>query len=194
VALLVIGATFVFEKGLAATHQDPPEDKDAVLIPPSPAELNKTYTKLLELHNRERAKKDLEPLEADKRLFAAARRHAEDMAKHERYEHEGSDGSTMIDRALAAGYKFRFLGENIAFGMTTPEVAVREWMNSPGHMKNILSDQYTQVGFAVAKSQPKSKKKGREQPFWCAVFGRHILQPPPAPPDRSEKDKSTGPR
>ncbi len=158
----------------AGPVQDPPKEgeaeKDPVLIPPKAADLTKTALRLIELHNKERAKKELGPLEADQRLFDAAKRHAEDMAKHEHTNHEGTDKTTMIERARESGYTFRFLAENIAAGMKTPELAVKAWMSSPGHQANILNGDYTQVGVAVARS-----KKGH--PYWCTVFGKPLREP-----------------
>ncbi|MNR50485.1 Cysteine-rich secretory protein family protein [compost metagenome] len=41
---------------------------------------------------------------------------------------------------------FRYAGENIAKGQRTPEEVVKDWMNSPGHRKNILNPHYTMIG------------------------------------------------
>ena len=38
------------------------------------------------------------------------------------------------------------MGENLAYGQTTPEQVVNEWMASPGHAENILRSEYTQMG------------------------------------------------
>lgn len=133
-------------------------------------DLPKNLARLVELHNKERAKAELEPLEPDARLMAAAKRHAEDMAKHDMMGHDGSDDSTMIDRVRDEDYGFRLVGENVAFGQTTPEQAHKSWMESQGHRKNILTPEFRQVGAAVAKSKKRLN-------FWCVVFGQP-LDPP----------------
>ena len=45
--------------------------------------------------------------------------HAQDMAKKNFFEHQGSDGSTVAARATKVGYDWRSIGENIAAGPTT---------------------------------------------------------------------------
>src|SRR5688572_12252985 len=51
------------------------------------------------------------PLRVSKRLNEAAVDHARDMARHNFFEHEGSDGSQPKERVLRAGYKPRISGE-----------------------------------------------------------------------------------
>lgn len=38
------------------------------------------------------------------------------------------------------------MGENLAYGQTSAEQVVGEWMASPGHAENILRSEYTQIG------------------------------------------------
>ena len=54
--------------------------------------------------------------------------------------------------AYYAGYSYRAVGENIAWNQPTPKEVVAGWMQSQGHKENLLSDQFTQIGLAVAKS------------------------------------------
>ena len=56
-----------------------------------------------------------------------------------------------------------FVGENIAWGQKSEKEVVKSWMNSRGHRKNILNNQYEKVGFGLQKDS-----KGRI--YWCAVF------------------------
>lgn len=154
-------------------------------VPADPKTLTRVLRKLVELHNLEREKAEPDddkekagPLEPDARLMAAALRHAEDMAKMGHTEHQGSDESTMIERTREAGYRFRFLGENVAAGQKTPELAMTGWLNSEGHRKNILNSDYTQIGVALVRS-----RKGVN--YWCVVFGRPLVKP-------AETRKGTG--
>ncbi|HEU5102187.1 MAG TPA: CAP domain-containing protein [Roseiflexaceae bacterium] len=79
-------------------------------------------------------------------LSVAASAHSRDMALHDRFSHTGSDGSTMVSRAQAAGYDYSGLAENLAAGPTTPEEVVAGWMNSPGHRANILNCALREIG------------------------------------------------
>jgi uncharacterized protein YkwD len=121
---------------------------------------------LIEAHNRERAKEKLPPLRANALLAAAARDHARDMAEHKKLSHEGSDGSDPAQRVKRNGYRYQDVGENVADGQTTVEEAMRTWMNSPPHRKNILGD-FAEIGAAVAQAQDEEKTN-----YWCVNFGR----------------------
>jgi uncharacterized protein YkwD len=121
---------------------------------------------LVEAHNRERAKEKLPPLRLNPLLAEAARDHARDMAEHKKLSHEGSDGSDPAQRVKRHGYRYQEVGENVADGQTSVEEAMRSWMNSPPHRKNILGD-FTELGAAVAQAQDTEKTN-----YWCAVFGR----------------------
>lgn len=43
-------------------------------------------------------------------------------------------------------------GENLAGKIKTPEKVVDAWMNSPGHRKNIMNPQYSQIGVGYVSS------------------------------------------
>ena len=110
-------------------------------------------TKLLELTNQERKKKELPPLRPSPLLFKLARAHSANMAKQEKMDHT-LDGKTPFDRMKDAGYPFLRGGENIAAGsgdFGLPEV-IREWMESKGHRENILGPDYTEIGVALARN------------------------------------------
>ncbi len=121
---------------------------------------------LLKLTNIERQKVGLSPLKLSSRLGRSAQNHAADMARNNYFSHTGRNGSNISDRAMATGYKYSFLGENIAAGKATPEGTIRQWMNSPGHRANILKREFTEIGFGYANS-PSS----RYQNYWVQVFG-----------------------
>jgi uncharacterized protein YkwD len=139
----------------------------------SPAKEQKDESKItreeqevVDLTNAERKKADLKPLSVNPKLMAAARGHAENMARQEKMEHT-LDDKTPADRAKAAGYKYAWLGENIAWNQETPKQVVEGWMNSEHHKENILKDEATEIGVAVAKS-----KKGER--YWVQVFGKPL--------------------
>jgi uncharacterized protein YkwD len=118
---------------------------------------------LVEAHNAKRADAGLAPLTLDPLLCEAALTHAESMAKTGILEHEGpEDGSTFAERIERTGYKHRAAGENIASGAKTVPDVMDDWMNSPGHKKNIMGD-FEQMGAARVKDT-----EGRW--FWAVEF------------------------
>src|SRR5438105_5499305 len=86
------------------------------------------------------------------------------MAEHQKLGHKGRDGSDPAKRVKRRGYRFQEVGENVADGQTSVESAMRSWMNSPPHRKNILGD-FTEMGAAVVPDAEKTN-------YWCVVLGR----------------------
>jgi uncharacterized protein YkwD len=121
---------------------------------------------LLRLTNAERARAGLQPLQLSPQLKQAAQGHAEDMVRNNFFSHTGSNGSTLSSRVRATGYVFSFTGENIAAGRPTPAQTIAQWMASPGHRRNILNRNYTQIGFGY-RSAPTSVYRH----YWVQVFG-----------------------
>lgn len=131
---------------------------------PSPKQANEIAREVLTLVNAARAKPRkcggttfdaAPPLTLSAPLTKAALQHAQDMARHGRLEHEGSDGSTPAQRVTRAGYRWRHVAENIAAGAPTADAVVRGWLASPGHCSNIMGRHYREMGIAFAVD-PKS--------------------------------------
>ena len=55
-----------------------------------------------------------------------------------------------------------FIGENVAYGQTTPERVVKAWMDSKGHKENILGS-YTHMGVGVYQDSAGTY-------YWCQLF------------------------
>ena len=114
--------------------------------------------------NAERARHGLPPLGVDARLAAAAHAHSADMVRRAFFAHESPDGRQVWDRAVAAGYAYRKVAENIAAGQRSAEEVVRGWMESPGHRANILDGDLAQIGVGRADG-------GSYGVYWTQVFG-----------------------
>lgn len=99
------------------------------------------------------------------RLAAAAREHAEDMAKRRYFAHEAPEGGSVDERVTAAGYRWRAVGENIALAPGDSRRVVDLWMHSPGHCANIMSADFTEIGAAFA-----GPKNTRSNGYWVLVF------------------------
>ena len=114
--------------------------------------------------NAERVRRGLRALTVDRRLAAAAQAHSADMVQRGFFAHESPDGRQVWDRAVAAGYAYRKVAENIAAGQRSAEEVVRGWMESPGHRANILDGDLTQIGVGRAEG-------GSYGVYWTQVFG-----------------------
>jgi uncharacterized protein YkwD len=71
-------------------------------------------------------------------LEAAARAHAQDMARKGFFDHRGSDGSDIGARVRRQGYGWCFVAENIAKGQWSLTEVMNDWIASPGHRRNLL--------------------------------------------------------
>jgi len=107
------------------------------------------------------------PLIWNPALGNAALAHSEDMAKRRYFSHNARDGSQAADRAARAGYTWRRVGENIAFGQRSPREAVEGWLDSPGHCANIMNRDFTEMGAAYGVTP--QQQAGII--YWTQVFG-----------------------
>jgi len=124
---------------------------------------------LIKLHNEARAKASwawtLPPLTPHAKLMQYAQEHALWMSNVNRLKH-----SSMQD-IMKLG--FTRVGENIAWGQTTPTSVLNSWLWSPGHRRNIMSTSYNSIGCGA-------RKDSRGRLYWCVVFGFARPQEPAA--------------
>lgn len=99
--------------------------------------------------NLKRQENGLPPLVLNGQLSQAAAGKAQDMITKNYWAHIAPDGLTPWAFINGAGYRYIHAGENLARGFTTSGDVVNAWMESPGHRDNILSKNYTEVGFAI---------------------------------------------
>jgi uncharacterized protein YkwD len=100
-------------------------------------------------------------------LAVAALAHSSDMAAQHYLNHAGKDGRMAAERAAAAGYRARRIGENIAAGQESAEEAVQGWLDSPGHCANIMNDDFTEMGAAYAVNTAREPARI----YWTQVLG-----------------------
>jgi uncharacterized protein YkwD len=122
----------------------------------------KIRNQLLKLHNKERKAAGVEPLSLNAQLTKAAQEYAEYLARSDEFSHTAK--GTPRTRVKDAGYKPTAVGENIASGQQSPTAVVKDWLESKTHKENILSEDYSEVGFGWA-----TDAKG--QIVWVADFG-----------------------
>lgn len=111
---------------------------------------NISPTELLSITNDYRRENGLGPLRLDSDLSQAAAGKATDMFAKNYWAHIAPDGVTPWSFILNSGYEYLYAGENLARGYSTAQDVVRAWMDSPTHRANMLSKDYSDVGFAIA--------------------------------------------
>jgi uncharacterized protein YkwD len=107
------------------------------------------------------------PLAWNGNLAQAARAHSTAMAQEHFFNHTAKDGGMVGERALAAGYRWRRIGENIAAGQESPDAVVADWLTSPGHCANIMDAGFTDMGSGYAINRERDEPRV----YWTQVFG-----------------------
>lgn len=115
--------------------------------------------------NQYRRDNKLKPLKLNAELTEAAKNHARDLSKWDRISHYGSDGSNPWDRVKRTGYKARLAAENVGTGQVDFQEVMKGWRASPGHNKNLLLPEASEMGLALVQD-PKTEFKS----FWTLVL------------------------
>jgi uncharacterized protein YkwD len=105
--------------------------------------------------NALRASHGLSPLKASRSLGAAAAAHSKQMAAKGFFAHESADGGAFWKRIQRyyspKGYGSWYVGENLLW--SSPDLdassALKQWLNSAPHRKNLLSTQWREIGIAA---------------------------------------------
>jgi uncharacterized protein YkwD len=105
------------------------------------------------------------PVNWNAKLHSAAQVHSEDMSIYDEIGHQVARNSTLNTRIDDSGYDWKLFSENVAGGPNTPEQAVDAWMASPGHCKNIMNPDFTEVGMACAINAASSYRS-----YWTLVL------------------------
>lgn len=109
--------------------------------------------KVIEMLNRARLEKNLQPLTIDPDLVRVARYHASDMAKENYFSHESQNKvknkltkSAETFERIKLFYPSGGNSENIHAGSADAEGAYEAWFNSPGHYENLFRESSQKVG------------------------------------------------
>ena len=128
---------------------------------PDASNLTQVGQATLCLLNNERGAQGLRPVAEVPGLTQPSRAYSARMVAESFFAHESPDGGTLVDRLTGVGYIAAdgdwTVGENIAWGqgaLSTPRSIVAAWMASPGHRKNILTGEYTEIGLGVVTGTP----------------------------------------
>lgn len=128
-------------------------------------DLPQTEAIIVEMTNAFRSDNRLGAVVTNPALQAAAQSFADYLARSGAFAHT-ADGRQPADRALAAGYHYCMVAENIALhqsnrGFETLDLAARAvdgWKNSAPHRANLLQPLVTETGIGIAKSTDADPK------------------------------------
>lgn len=101
-------------------------------------------------------------------LAETARRHSESMATQGYFDHVDGEGRTVGARARAVGYRYRVVGENLAAGHASIDEAIRGWLLSDSHCRNLIDARFTEFGIARVQSRDPDDRYGA---YWTLVLG-----------------------
>ncbi len=152
-------------------NDQPPEQPKQQPSPKQPARpmpvdgsIGSIRQQILTLVNAERQQAGLSALMRESHLESAAQKHAEDMNRRNYFEHNTPEGKTPTEQIKDSSYPLTgrwTTGQNIARGQKTAEQVMKDWMNSPGHRKNILNSSFQHLGVGYVNSH------------WVQDFGSH---------------------
>lgn len=131
-------------------------------------DLSTVRAELLDRVNAERRKARVPLLRLQHQLSRTAQGYAEDMLARGFYDHKSPEGTTVMDRAQAEGYRGRTAGENLADGAESVDEVMRGWMESKAHRENILSPIFREAGFGVAIGETADGYRI----LWVQCFGK----------------------
>lgn len=124
--------------------------------------LSELEIELLSLVNAHRMRTHCEALAAEANLQEQAQLHCKNMAEgRSPFGHEGfSERAQHLSKAGG----FLSVSENVASGQKTAEQALKAWLDSPPHRKNIEGD-YDYTGLSICQCP-------RGQYYYCQLFGK----------------------
>ncbi|UMZ75258.1 CAP domain-containing protein [Natranaerofaba carboxydovora] len=113
-------------------------------------ELNDAEEQMINKVNEERRQRGLSPLEVDYEVVEVARAKSQDMIDNNYFAHNSPTYGSPFDMLNKFGINYRTAGENLA-GSRTVETAHNNLMNSDGHRRNILNENFTHIGVGVVE-------------------------------------------
>lgn len=139
---------------------EPPQQEEPAPIPEDDSNQSSEFSAeekmMLELVNKERQQRGLNPLVMDTELVHLARMKSQDMIEKNYFSHTSPTYGSPFEMMKDYGVAYRYAGENLA-GASTVEIAHRSLMNSPGHRANILNANYKKIGIGIISGGPYGK-------------------------------------
>jgi uncharacterized protein YkwD len=177
IVLFALGGTFAAVQG-AAPFAPQFSGCGGDYVPVVNAEFEREVVVLV---NQERDKRGLPPLKQVSDIDEASRYHAADMAMdsyalHDTYDRIGGKLVRICDTFQRMSFYYTewlVAGENIAGGQNTPQQVMAEWMESPGHKANILSEDFWEIGVGYYYMQGSQFGE-----YWVQEFGARLNRYP----------------
>lgn len=127
----------------------------AKYIPPIfdiPKEVNRDFAiDIIDRVNIVRKNANVQPLKESSALSYAAYLRAKEIINNQYFNHYAT-GSGEIEAQKAVevvGYRYSEVGENLARGYDDPNLVIVGWLNSPEHKRNMLKNNYKEVGVSI---------------------------------------------
>jgi len=153
--LFLISSFFIGLPNIAQSQrqsQDLGVSKDYIL-----SKINKLRTKGCRCGGKRM--KSVAPLSWNRTLEISALQHAIEMKKYNYFGHISINGEDIGDRLDDLGYKWQFVGENLATGQKSFDEAMIDWIKSPSHCKMLMNPNMKEVAIS------------RYGKFWVQHFG-----------------------
>lgn len=171
IALLLVAGLTLAGGAAAGTAATPAPTRSLTAV-------NTLEAQVLAELNAVRRTHGLAPLRLSRPLTAAADAHSSAMGRFGFFAHDSRDGTAFWKRVRRyygpAGYGTWSVGENLLWssGSLDAAAAVKLWMNSPGHRKNILAPRWREIGLsAVGVTQAPGVFGGRDVVIVTTDFG-----------------------
>lgn len=117
--------------------------------------------------NSYRKDKGVPTLKLNQQLNRAATLKAQDMIKNNYWAHVSPKGRTPWSFISSSGYEFTVASENLAMDFDTSAQIVKAWQKSAAHNANLVSSDFTEVGYAVING----KLEGNDTTLVVQMFG-----------------------
>jgi uncharacterized protein YkwD len=148
-----------------------------------------TKEDIIRLTNYARIQSGLPQLTENQLLNVIAEERVRDMLEKQYLGHVSPTGEQASDIAQKVGYRYKIIAENIASGMfMNNQKIINGWLQSPGHRKNMFSQDIKEIGVAILKGTIQG------QETWVAIqiFGLPSLPVAPQaciPPPQELKNE-----
>lgn len=106
---------------------------------------------VFELVNITRRWHQLPVFEWHEEVADVARGHSTDMLTNQYFDHHSTQYGDLGERLEHGQVKYRVAGENIAWNYVDAPDAHEGWLNSEGHRKNVLKEEFTHLGVGVVE-------------------------------------------
>lgn len=104
---------------------------------------------IFDITNMMRTTNNKEKLKWEETTHNVAFLHSKDMHDNNYFSHYGLDGTGLKERLAKKSIVYTLAGENIAAHYPDAPATMEGWLNSKGHRKALLNNEYTHIGVGV---------------------------------------------